>query len=345
VTLCPSVPSLFADPTTKLCVANCPSPYYADPSTRRCVLACPYSSTVYYAYTPNLTCITTCPTNYFGKFALENITGLPLNSNISRCVTPSSSCGASMWGDPYLHLCVGLCTGPNPVALYGHWPDCVPQCPSTYYANTYNGARICVQLCPPGVTGSTAAPNLYGDPSTITCVASCVTPLTWADYQTRLCQSTCSDLPVPTYSENFGFTCVISLNCPTSPSMTFGDNNTRSCVSNCSLGKYGDPTSRNCVTQCPNVTTTATSTFYADTSTGQYICVVICPSLPRLFGLNSTNMCVSQCPQPNYGDQTGNRTCVPTCPLIGGVVHFAQNTSRICVTVCMTGTWGYTASR
>lgn len=187
VTLCPTVPSLFADPTTKLCVSSCPSGYYADPSTRRCVLACPYAVTVYYAYEPNRTCITVCPTNYFGKFSAENITGLPQDSNISRCVTPSSSCGTSMWGDPYLHLCVALCPGPNPVALYGYWPDCVSQCPTNYYANTYGGARICVQLCPPGVLGSTAAPDLYGDPSTISCVASCVTPLTWADPQTRLC--------------------------------------------------------------------------------------------------------------------------------------------------------------
>ena len=127
-----------------------------------------------------------CPTNYFGNFSLESLSGLPANTNISRCVTPSSECGANQWADTFLHKCVTLCSGPNPVSLYGHWPDCVEQCPSTYYANTYNGARICTQLCPPGDT-SVNAPNLYGDPSTITCVSSCVTPLTWADYQTRLC--------------------------------------------------------------------------------------------------------------------------------------------------------------
>ena len=125
--------------------------------------------------------------------------GLPVNTNISRCVTPASACGAGQWADPYLHLCVALCTGPDPVSLYAHTPDCVEQCPPTYYADTYNGIRLCVQLCSPGVPG-VGAPNLYGDPSTITCVASCVTPLTWADYQTRLCQSTCSHSPVATYS-------------------------------------------------------------------------------------------------------------------------------------------------
>jgi hypothetical protein len=74
--------------------------------------------------------------------------------------------------------------------------------------------------------------------------------------------------------------------------MTFGDNETRSCVTNCSNGKYGDPVSRNCLTQCPSQTITGLSNYYADISTGQYICVVICPRLPRLFGVNSTNMCV-----------------------------------------------------
>ena len=82
------------------------------------------------------------------------------------------------------------------------------------------------------------------------------------------------------------------MNCPTTPIMTFGDNSSRACVANCSNDKFGDPTSRNCVTQCPNDTTTLTSTYYSDISTGQYICVVICPVLPRLFGYNATNKCV-----------------------------------------------------
>lgn len=259
-------------------------------------------------------------------------------------MTPSSSCGVNRWGDAYLHKCVSLCSGPSPVNLFGYWPDCVATCPSNYYATTYNGVRLCTPSCPPGVAG-TAAPNLYGDPSTITCVSRCVTPLTWADYQTRLCQSTCSATPIATYSENFYFTCVISLSCPTSPSITFGDNNTRSCLSNCTLGTFGDPTSRNCVTQCPNASTTGTSTYYSDITTGVYLCVVICPIKPSQFGLNSTNTCVDTCPATLYGDQTGNRTCLAVCPLIGGTVWFAQNTSRICVTVCIAGTWGYTATR
>lgn len=284
---CPAIPSRFADATTKGCVAQCPISggvtFYADPTTRVCVENCPLP---YYAYTPNRTCLLVCPSGHFG---LNSTVG---GVTFGTCVSPSSSCG-SLIGDPFLNLCVSLCSGPNPVSLYAHGSDCIPVCPPNFYANTYNGVRECVQLCPPGVINSVATPNLYGDNQTKTCVSRCVTPLTWADPYTRLCQSVCSALASPPlYSENFGFTCVSALNCPTSPSMTFGDNNTRSCLSNCTLGTFGDPESRSCITQCRNLSSTGTSTYYSDISTGQHICVVICPILPALFGLNTTNTCV-----------------------------------------------------
>ena len=163
------------------------------------MLNCPYATTAYYAYEPNRTCIPVCPTNYFANFALENITGLPINTNISRCVNASSLCGINLVGDPYLHKCVALCTGPTPVSLYAYGPDCIGTCPPTYYANTYNGVRICQRLCPPSVVG-TAAPNLYGDPSTITCVRACVTPLTRADPPPRPSPSPSSPTPTATHS-------------------------------------------------------------------------------------------------------------------------------------------------
>lgn len=73
-------------------------------------------------------------------------------------------------------------------------------CPNGTYADSYTGTRLCVQYCPPGVLNSVTAPNLYGDPTTHTCVAKCITPHTWADRQTRLCEPTCSATPTPTYS-------------------------------------------------------------------------------------------------------------------------------------------------
>ena len=65
-------------------------------------------------------------------------------------------------------------------------------CPPTFYSNTHNGVRNCVQLCPPGVINSVAAPNLYGDNQTMSCVPRCVSPLHFADPHTRLCQTVCS---------------------------------------------------------------------------------------------------------------------------------------------------------
>ena len=127
--------------------------------------------------------------------------------------------------------------------------------------------------------------------------------------------------------------------------MTFGDNSTRKCVSFCSNNEWGDPFSRNCVAQCPNVTDTGISTSYGDSTTGQYLCVVICPTLPRLFGDNATNLCVSECPALTFGDQTGNRSCVPQCPLLNTTYYYAQNDSRICVLICKAGTWGYQTTR
>lgn len=190
---CPAIPSLFADSTTKLCVLQCPISggftYYADMTTRTCVKKCPLP---YYAYTPNRTCLLGCPSGYYG---LNNtVSGVTFGT----CVTPSSSCG-TLIGDPYLNLCVSLCTGPTPVDLFAYGSDCVAGiyigylvCPPNYYSNIFNGSRNCVQLCPPGVIDSTAAPNLYGDNGTVSCVPRCVTPLRWADPHTRLCQSVCS---------------------------------------------------------------------------------------------------------------------------------------------------------
>ena len=217
-------------------------------------------------------------------------------------------------------------------------------CPNGTYADSDTGTRLCVTDCPDRTT-IVGGRDLYGDPLTKTCEPKCIQPLTWADSQTRDCQSPCSALPIPTYSENFNMRCVTAMNCPTTPSMTFGDNTTRSCVSNCSNGKFGHPLDRNCLTQCPSQAITTTEHYYGDKSTGINLCVTVCPSTPRLFGDNDTNLCVAQCPAPYYGDQTGKRSCLAQCPIVGVTYYYAQNDSRICVTVCKTGTWGLQSSR
>lgn len=215
------------------------------------------------------------------------------------------------------------CTGPVPVNLFGSNKQCVSFCPPDTFADSYTGTRLCVPTCP-GV--NTNPPNLYGDPTTRTCVNRCITVGTWADWQTRRCEPTCSASPTETYSENITFTCVIPTLCPTTPSVTYGENDTRRCVAKCRTlptVQYADPVSRTCLSQCQNLTTR----WYGDTTTGAPICVISCPSTPRLFGLNTTNLCVSECPSPWYGDQstTANRSCVLGCSTVSGNKYYAQD--------------------
>jgi hypothetical protein len=82
-------------------------------TTRSCVTACPVN---WYKFTPNRTCLAVCPSGYFGK---------NVSTNVGECVTPSSQCGAGLVADPYLNLCVSLCTGPNPVSYFAYGFDCI----------------------------------------------------------------------------------------------------------------------------------------------------------------------------------------------------------------------------
>lgn len=162
---------------------------------------------------------------------------------------------------------------------------------------------------------------------------------------------------MPTYSENVRGRCVIALWCPKSPDKLYGDNNTRSCVTTCffdendeNVTEWADNITRTCIPQCLNYSSATLNTsapwngidtrYYGDLSTNSPICVIECPRVPRLFGENSTNKCVEECPDNQYGDQTGNRSCVSFCPIINGVIWFTQITQHICVTLCEEGTWG-----
>lgn len=151
---------------------------------------------------------------------------------------------------------------------------------------------------------------------------------------------------VPTYANISNRRCVISLFCPVIPDLYFGENITRTCLPACPLSttyvSFADNITRACIPQCYNFTNSSTSVFtrfYGDTSTNRPMCVISCPVAPRQFGENVTNLCIAECPDHQYGDQTGNRSCVPVCPRFtdnAGVVTvwFSQLTERICVLVC-----------
>lgn len=198
---------LWADLNLHTCVNPCPATgdYYGEDTGRTCTTLCPPGT---FAYTPTRRCLSKCPTGYYADDT----------PTVRKCWPAFTSCTYG-FGDGYLNQCVTTCTGPTPVNLFGSAQECVATCPGNTYADSYTGTRLCVGTCP-GV--GTAAPNLYGDPTTKACVSKCQTVNTWADYQTRLCQNPCSDSPIATFSENITYTCVTSLNCPTTPSMTYG---------------------------------------------------------------------------------------------------------------------------
>jgi hypothetical protein len=192
----------------------------------------------------------------------------------------------------------------------------------------------------------------YGDNYTQRCVQHCITPATYADWQTHLCTLRCTgdlNTTVPTYANIFTKRCVIALFCPVSPDLYFGENITRLCQPSCPLSSsyvsFADNITRTCIPVCfqyynNSIGQNLTTMFYGDTSTGRPACLIACPVLPRQFGRNDTNLCVVECPDYQYGDQTGNRSCVPVCPLINGITWFSQLTERICVVVCEDATWG-----
>jgi hypothetical protein len=182
VTICPSLPSLYAYIPTRLCVSLCPSTgnYFAYDGNRTCVTSCPAGT---FAYTPTRKCLSSCPVGYYSDNFTSNYV----------CQASYTSCTQG-FGDDYLHSCVLICTGATPVNTFGYSQRCLSFCPGNTYADSYTGTRLCVNTCP-GV--GTNAPNLYGDPTTHTCTNKCITPNTWADYITRLCLATCT---TPTYS-------------------------------------------------------------------------------------------------------------------------------------------------
>ena len=159
---------------------TCPANYFGESTLRTCVTLCDVNT---YSYAPASDttiriCRSSCPDTYFADDT----------ANVRKCWPASSSCTYG-FGDPYLNECVNVCSGPSttPVDSFGSGDDCVTFCPDGTYADSHTGTRLCVALCPPGTTGTVAAPNLYGDPTTRTCEARCITPETWADYQTRIC--------------------------------------------------------------------------------------------------------------------------------------------------------------
>ena len=108
------------------------------------------------------------------------------------------------------------------------------------------------------------------------------------------------------------------------------------CITYCPAGYWGDPSTALCKTDCTNA-----AFDYKDSSSGQRLCVNICPA-PNYFA-NADDLCVQTCPSPNFGDPLdANRKCVATCTAPNWGL---QTGNRKCVAKCPSGTWAHPTSR
>ena len=126
------------------------------------------------------------------------------------------------------------------------------------------------------------------------------------------------------------------------PNDTFGENNTRQCVENCTFwGTFADNSTTFCVDICPQDSFAENNSMrclaqcppgtYADNSTWR--CVSICPENPALYGDTTTQVCVINCPNSLFGDDS-SRVCVGVCPLIPEI-YFAYSPTQRCYKDCL----------
>lgn len=222
VTQCPAVPSLYGDflgvtsipfcvpacsfsgnftlNSTRLCVTNCPSPFFADPVTGDCATYCQPNSNLY-ADDSTRTCIGLCPNVIVGS--KEKIT----------------------FADPSTMKCVFTC--PSTPSLYGdnatHF--CVDSCPSTTFGD--NDTRLCHDVCFWGIISSNKTKFTYADSTTNFCVYQCP-QYSYADNYTVKC--TTGSCTIGTFADDSTWKCVIM--CPSNP-ISYAYSPTKVCIYAC----------------------------------------------------------------------------------------------------------------
>lgn len=111
----------------------------------------------------------------------------------------------------------------------------------------------------------------------------------------------------------------------------FGDNNTHSCVKNCTLDnnviQWGHTPSKTCVAQCYG--------SWGDNTNGLFLCVTVCPALPMRWSYDPPNLCVGVCPaSDNLWGEDYTRTCTNICPMHPNIslkYTYAYNITRRCL--------------
>ena len=213
VTVCPAIPSLYGENltagpkcvpfcqtagyytlnTSRLCVTNCPSPYFAEPISRDCTEHCQINYN-YYADNLTRTCSSGCP----NVTVLGSLSYTYADDSTKRCVfqCPFSP---SLYGDNATNTCKSKC----PLNSFGD-----------------NETRLCLGVCFFGVTFNGAVKYTFAENVTTFCVYQCP-PGSWADNITFQCVSYCSS---GTFADNSTWKCVFM--CPANP-ISFAYSDTR----------------------------------------------------------------------------------------------------------------------
>lgn len=179
--MCP--PNLFADNTTRHCVAvcpvshllfgvlltrtcdiSCPAGTYADSFTQRCQTQCPGSQDTYaydgnntcvnecpyplYAYNVTYVCLATCPDPYFPNVQDHRCYRCPMECAVCQYAAYCTLCISGYY--LYAGTCVASCPI-TPVVTYANVNGTCGtslQCSAGYFA--LNSTKSCVTVCPSG---------------------------------------------------------------------------------------------------------------------------------------------------------------------------------------------------
>lgn len=252
---CPAVPSLYGDfqgagripvcvsaclysgnftlNTTRLCVTNCPAPFFADPITGDCASYCQPKSNLY-ADNSTRRC-TLCPNVTIGSVSFVT------------------------FADPSTMTCVFTC--PSIPSLYGDNSTnmCVSRCPALTFGD--NDTRLCHPKCFFGVVFGNKTKFTYADNSTNFCVYSCP-QYSWADNYTVKCTGLCT---LGTFADDSTWKCVSM--CPANP-ISFAYAPTRQCIYACPYKYFASDVGRVCsLGTCP----TAPYFYYRDYQNNQCV--------------------------------------------------------------------------
>lgn len=240
----------------------CPSvpPYFGSNTTRTCLLTCIEGE---FADIASRQCMRRCPAGFYGDFSTR------------RCVT---ICPISMatFADNLTNLCVEYC--PQGYYADNFTRSCVASinCSQATFGDPISQACVTAKNCPFG---------FFVDVSQGLCVVRCTN---WGNPINRFCEDVCPWNPnvFRYYKDPSTHICV--LKCPDNP-RTYGDNDTRSCVSQCPVGTVGNPIDNRCWLTCP-------PSFFADTILR--ICVATCTQNTStiLYFFTPNQTCILSCP-------------------------------------------------